>query len=59
MWSQGVVQLILDGTNILKESRGYYKKGDTIVLWDTCSKIHEEASVSTISISKSLFNKHV
>ena len=58
MQSQGVEQLISDGTNIPKEDRGYHKKGDVIVLWNACTEIHEEASIITVSILKSLVNKH-
>ena len=59
MWSQGVVQLFSNGSNVPKDGAGFHKKRDVKVLWDANSQRNEEASTNVVSIPKSLFNKHV
>lgn len=59
MWSQGVIQIISNGSSVPKERGGFHKKGDAVVLWDACADRNEEASRSVASIPKNLFNKHV
>ena len=59
MWSQGVIQMVSDGTNIIKEGGGFYKRGDCQVLWDRNESRNEEASISVVSLPACNFNKYV
>ena len=59
MWSQGVMQMLSDGMNIVKEGGGFHKCGDCQVLWDRNESRNEEASVSVVSLPACKFNKHI
>ena len=59
MWSQGIMQMVSDGTNIIKEGGGFHKRGDYQVLWDRNESRNEEASISVVSLPAYNFNKYV
>ena len=59
MWSQGVMKLVSDGKNMPKESGGFHKKGDCIVIWDANVERGELNSESVFSLPLRLHNKQV
>ena len=59
MWSQGVIQVVSDGTNIIKEGGGFHKRGDCQVLWDRNESRNEDASSSIVCLPACNFNKYI
>ena len=58
MWSQDVIQIVSDRTNIAKESGGFHTRGDCQVLWDRNESRNEEASTSIVSLPACNFNNY-
>ena len=59
MWSQGVIKLVSDGKNMPKESGGFYKKRDCIVIWDPNVERGELNSESVVSLPLNLCDKQL
>ena len=53
------MQMVSDGTNIIKKGGGFHKRGDCQVLWDRNESRNEEASISVVSLPVCNFNKYV
>ena len=59
MWSQCVIWLVSDGKNMPKESGGFHKKRDCIVIWDPNVERGELNSESVVSLPLLLHNKQL
>lgn len=59
MWSQGVIQVVSNRSNIIKEGGGFHKRSDCQVLWDCDESRNEDASISVLSLPACNFNKHI
>ena len=59
MQGQGVIQVVSDGTNIIKEGRGFHKRSDCKVLWNRNESRNEDAISSVVSLPAYNFNEYI